>query len=214
MYFTSQGIHTRQAHKGIPEGCVEEEQGRKGFFGNVSHLIRRQQPTRWKVIEGPLKPRMFDLVKAEKLARRQRLLFNKDVTFFSQWVFPSTEKNIKAFRNGDGDSLYFCHSGEGSLLTEYGLLRYRPGDYLMIPKCFAHSFVAEKDSHFLLIENLAGDFKEPERGIAGKNAVYDTAQLDVVKLEALQEFLKQNAMKCLEVAFRGDHEIPVRRMPL
>ena len=74
MYFTSQGKHTRQAHKGIPEGCVEEEQGRRGFFGNVSHLIRRKQPTRWKVIDGPLKPRMFDLVKAEKSEARQRLL--------------------------------------------------------------------------------------------------------------------------------------------
>jgi homogentisate 1,2-dioxygenase len=207
MYFTSQGKHTRQAHKGIPEGFVEEEQGRKGFFGNVSHLIRKQQPTRWKVIDGPLKPRMFDLVKAEKSTKRQRLLFNKDITFYSQWVMPSKDKTLKAFRNGDGDSLYFCHSGEGSLLTEYGLLRYRPGDYIIVPKCFAHVFVAEKESNFLLIENINGDFKEPDRGIAGKNAVYDTAQLDVVNLEELQEFLSKNGMQCLEVEVKHSNEI-------
>ena len=116
MFFTSQGTHTRQAHKGIPEGCVEEEQGRKGFFGNVSHLIRRKPPTRWKVIDGPLKPRMFDLVKAAKSSQRQRLLFNRDVAFYSQWIFPEKTKSLRAFRNADGDSLYFCHKGKGAML--------------------------------------------------------------------------------------------------
>lgn len=199
MYFTSQGKHTRQAHKGIPEGHIEEEQGRKGFYGQVSHLIRKKPSTRWKVIDGPLKPRMYDLVKADNSGKRQRLLFNKDVSMSSQWVFPSSEKNLKAFRNGDADSLYFCHSGEGKILTEYGLLSYRPGDYIVIQKCFAHSIVASSDSHFLLIENFTGDYREPDRGMVGKNAFYDSAQLDIANLEALQEFLLKNKLQCLDV---------------
>ncbi|MGG2334354.1 homogentisate 1,2-dioxygenase, partial [Salmonella enterica] len=85
---------------------------------------------------------------------------------------PSKDKSLTAFRNADGDSLYFCHAGKGSLLTEYGLLTYRPGDYLVVPKCFTHAFVAEQDTNLLLIENLSGDFREPDRGIVGKNAVY------------------------------------------
>ncbi len=209
MYFTSQGKFTRQAHKGIPPGFVEEEQGRKGFYGNVSHLIRSKPPTRWKVIDGPLKPRMYDLVKADMSGKRQRLLFNKDIIISSQWILPKAEKapgSLFAFRNADGESLYFCHSGEGSLLTEYGLLRYRPGDYLVIPKCFAHSFVAEQNSHFLLIENLTGDFREPDRGIAGKNALYDSAQLDVANLEALQAFLLKTKLKCLDVEVKHGGE--------
>ncbi len=199
MFFTSQGKFTRQAHKGIPQGCVEEEQGRKGFFGQVSHLIRSKPSTRWKVIDGPLKPRMYDLVKADRSGSRQRLLFNNDITISSQWVFPKKEKKLKAFRNADADSLYFCHLGEGSLLTEYGLLRYRPGDYLVIPKCFSHVFVAEKDTQLLLIENHSGDFREPDRGMLGKNAFYDSAQLDVANLEELQSFLQKNGLNCLEV---------------
>ncbi len=207
MYFSSQGIHTKQAHKGIPEGCVEEEQGRKGFFGQVSHLIKRKGSTRWKVIEGPLKPRMFDLVKADRSGQRQRLLFNQDVTFYSQWIFPDDATNLTAFRNADGDTIYFCHLGKGQLLTEYGLITYRPGDYIVIPKCFAHIFLPEEASQFLLIENLSGDYKEPDRGMAGKNAVYDTAQLGLPDLAAQQEFLKKNQLRCLEVDVKHTNEI-------
>lgn len=207
MYFTSQGIHTKQAHKGIPEGCVEEEQGRKGFYGHVSHLIKKKGSTRWKTIDGPLKPRMFDLVKADRSGKRQRLLFNHDIAIHSQWVFPNEAKNLTAFRNADADSLYFCHLGKGELLTEYGLLTYRPGDYIVIPKCFAHIFLPAEDSQLLLIENFTGDFREPDRGIAGKNAVYDTAQLGLPDLAAMQEYLKKNGLRCLDVEVKHTEEM-------
>lgn len=207
MYFSSQGIHTKQAHKGIPEGCVEEEQGRKGFYGQVSHLIKRKGSTRWKVIEGPLRPRMFDLVKADRSGKRQRLLFNQDIALHSQWVLPDDAKSLKAFRNADADSLYFCHLGKGTLLTEYGLLDYRPGDYIVIPKCFAHIILPAEPSQFLLIENLSGDFREPDRGMVGKNAVYDTAQLEKPDLAKMQAFLQQNGMKCLDVEVKHTGEM-------
>ena len=62
MYQYSQGKHNTQGHKAIPEGCYEEEQGRKGFYGQVSHLIKSEPSTKWVNIEGPLKPHLFDLV--------------------------------------------------------------------------------------------------------------------------------------------------------
>ena len=199
MYFTSQGIFTRQAHKGIPAGCVEEEQGRKGFFGQASHLIRKEASTRWKVIDGPLKPRMYDLVKIPHQDKRQRLLYNADITISSEWIQPKKEKALRAYRNADADLLYFCHIGNGVLLSEYGLLTYRPGDYIIVPKCIGHVFLPEVESQFLTVENLGGDFREPDRGIAGKNALYDTAQLDKPDLLAQQELLKQASKKCVYV---------------
>ncbi|MGE3262846.1 MAG: homogentisate 1,2-dioxygenase [Bacteriovoracia bacterium] len=207
MYFSSRGIHTRQAHKGIPEGYVEEEQGRKGFYGHVSHLIKRKASTRWRTIDGPLKPRMLDLVKADRSGKRHRILFNSDLVIYSQWVQPDDAKNLNAFRNADGDSMYFCHLGTGKVLTEYGLLNYRPGDYIMIPKCFAHVFLAHEPTQFLLIENLSGDYREPDRGMVGKNAVYDTAQLNLPDLEAMQALLKNQTMKCVEVDVKHSNEI-------
>ncbi len=207
MYFTSQGVHTKQAHKGIPEGFVEEEQGRRGFFGPVSHLIRRKGSTRWKTIDGPLRPRMFDLVKCDSSGKRQRLLYNRDITIFSQWVYPNEATNLTAFRNADGDSLYFCHIGKGVILTEYGLLPYRPGDYVIIPKCFAHVILPEVDSQFLLVENLNGDYREPDRGMVGKNAVYDTAQLQKPDLQAMQDWMAARKQKCVDVEVKHNGEI-------
>lgn len=209
MFQSFQGKFTKQAHKGIPEGHVEEEQGRKGFFGPVSHLIRKQPSTRWKKIDGPLKPRMFDLVKAIKSSDRQRLFFNSDVVLYNQWIKPDTYqkgKTLKAFRNADGDAIYFCHIGQGTLLTEYGLFSYRPGDYIVLPKCIAHVFLPEQDSQFFIIENLGGDFREPDRGIVGRHAVYDTAQLAQPDLEALQNHLKKSGQACLEVEVKHDNE--------
>jgi homogentisate 1,2-dioxygenase len=206
MFFYKQGEHTRQAHKGIPEGHFEEEQGRRGFYGPVSHLIRKKPSTRWKTIEGPLKPRMFDLVETKHEEKLQRLFFNADVTLYNLWMQPKKGEKLKSMRNADGDFIYFVHLGSGVVITEYGLLKYRPGDYVMIPKCVPHTILPEKESQFFVIENLGGDFREPDRGIAGRNAVYDTAQINPPDLEAQQEFLKKNHMACTVVEAKHSGE--------
>lgn len=207
MYQTSQGIHTRQAHKGIPSGMVEEEQGRRGFFGPVSHLIRKKASTRWRSIDGDLKPRMFDLVKHTSDQEKQRLFYNADVTISMEWHLPKKEKNLTAFRNADGDTLYFCHIGEGVILTEYGLIPYRPGDYLMIQKCIAHVIIPEKNSQFLTTENLGGDFREPDRGIVGRHAVYDPAQILPPSLSDQEEWLQKNKQSCLTVNVKHNNAL-------
>lgn len=206
MYQTSQGIHTKQAHKGIPDGMVEEEQGRRGFFGPVSHLIRKQASTRWKSIEGELRPRMFDLVPHKVDQPRRRLLFNSDLVISMEWQKPTKDKKLHALRNADADSIYFAHSGKGTVLTEYGAIPYRPGDYVMIQKCIAHVFLPEQDSHFLVIENLGGDFREPDRGIAGRHAVYDPAQIEPPCLETQEKILKSGGLACLEVSVKHNDE--------
>ncbi len=206
MYFYSQGKHTRQAHKGIPEGHFEEEQGRRGFYGPVSHLIRKKPSTRWKTIDGPLKPRMFDLVETKHDGKLQRLFYNTDITLNNLWLKPLDTKRPVAQRNADGDFIYFAHKGNGVVLTEYGLLKYRPGDYVMIQKCLPHLIVPSEESQFFVIENLAGDFREPDRGIAGRNAVYDQAQINPPDLEAQAEWLKEHDLKCTMVEAKHSGE--------
>src|SRR5439155_18952988 len=61
MFPLSKGTVTRQAHVGLPEGTFEEEHGREAFDGRVSHLYRKHPPTAWVRIEGPLRPRAYDL---------------------------------------------------------------------------------------------------------------------------------------------------------
>src|SRR5688572_13703634 len=54
------GRTTRQAHVDIPEGTVEEEYARRGFFGRVSHMYRTEPPVNWSRLEGDLRPHAFN----------------------------------------------------------------------------------------------------------------------------------------------------------
>src|SRR4051812_9430694 len=77
----SQGRFSPQPHVDTPEGTYEEEHGRQGFFGRVSHLYHRHPPTGWLRIEGPLKPHAY---RASELAgdehgRGEFFLENSDV---------------------------------------------------------------------------------------------------------------------------------------
>jgi homogentisate 1,2-dioxygenase len=202
MHQYQQGHYTKQAHKGIPEGCFEEEQGLKGFFGPVSHLIKRQPSTRWQQIEGPLRPHMFDLVPAFQSGKEQRLLFNQHLSIGVKTLQPSAAHASKAYRNADGDLIYFCHEGKGVVLTEYGLLRYTKGQYLVVPKCLTHSLIPETPSQFLTIENKTSHYEEPERGMVGRHAVYDIAAIGKPDLEEMQGYLKSIPGETLEISIK------------
>src|SRR4051812_13507531 len=82
--FKASGVYTKQAHVRIPEGTYEEEHGRKGFFGRVSHLYRTNMPTGWTNIEGDMKPRnlppLFERKEVEN--KLVKMLFNKDVEVY------------------------------------------------------------------------------------------------------------------------------------
>lgn len=188
MHQYSQGKYTTQGHKGIPEDHFEEEQGRSGFFGPVSHLIKPNPSTRWKRIDGPLRPHLFDVVKLQNPdGQWKRLLFNKDVTVSTVWnsAHKKGQKIENAFRNADADTLYFVHQGSGLVFTEYGLLRFRKGEYINLPKCCTHTFVFETDTQLLVIESHSSSYREPDRGMVGRNAFYDPAAFQKPDLDAL-----------------------------
>ncbi|MGZ3725718.1 MAG: homogentisate 1,2-dioxygenase [Pseudobdellovibrio sp.] len=204
MYQYSQGKSHTQGHKGIPAGLFEEEHGRKGFFGPVSHLLKSEAPTKWINIEGPLKPHLFDLVEMQfEYGKWHRLLFNSDVVLYSNWN-KATELNanqnlLSSYRDADGDLLLFCHEGSGSVLTEYGLLTFRQGTYICIPKSIHHTFVFNEKTQFIVIESLNSYFREPERGMVGRNAFYDLAAIGKPDLEALNQFKKEKKIESKEI---------------
>jgi homogentisate 1,2-dioxygenase len=192
MFQYSQGKHTTQGHKGIPDGHFEEEQGRRGFFGPVSHLIKPKPSTRWTGIEGNLRPHLYDLVKlAKNYGKFQRLVYNSDTRVSYLWMEKSTTPADWAWRNANGDTLYFCHQGSGAVLTEYGLLKFKKGSYLNLPKCISHTFVFEEETCFLVIESFTSSFREPERGMLGRNAFYDLAAIGKPDLTEMQTFMKK-----------------------
>ncbi len=193
MFHHTQGLHTTQGHKGIPDGCFEEEQGRKGFSGPVSHLIKSKPSTRWTQIEGPLRPHLYDLVKLNKPQVKSdwiRLMYNNDVAMYNFLITPTTASKSHSYRNADGETLYFCHKGEGVVLTEYGMLKYNKGTYILIPKCVHHNIVPQNDSHFFIVESRTGSYREPDRGMVGRNAFYDTQAFKIPNLEEQTNWLK------------------------
>ena len=190
----------RQPHKAIPKGHFEEEQGQGGFYGAASHLIRKHPSTRWTNIEGNLKPRMFNLLKNKK-NKWTPILYNENliVSFFS------TDKcSDEVFKSANGDVLFFCHKGKGSILTEYGLLEYQKGHYIVIPKCLNHAFVPLESSEFFVVESLSSHYRQPDRGILGRHALYDSSSLIKPDLKAQEKFLKDKKLEFKKsVVFHG-----------
>lgn len=207
MHHFTQGKPTRQGHKGIPEGMFEEEQGLDGFYGPVSHLIKEKPSTRWVEIDGPLKPRMFDLVKLEASASAQRLLYNNDITISNLWLMPEAPDRVIARRNADGDWLYFCHKGSGHILTEYGLLEFTPGTYINVQKCITHAFYLTEPANFILVENRTSHFREPDRGIVGRHAPWDMNALGKPDLERLYSFMREKNIDVREIRVKHTEEI-------
>lgn len=202
MHQYSQGKNHTQSHKNIPEGQFEEEHGRKGFFGPVSHLLKSNAPTRWVEIDGPLKPHLFDLVPMKyEQSKWKRLFYNAEVVIYSVihevTNLTSNMNSFSSFRNVDGETLYFCHTGSGVVLTEYGLLKFKTGSYINIPKSLHHCFIFEEKTQFIVIESKSSMYREPDRGMVGKNAFYDLAALGKPCLESLNEYKQKKNIQSL-----------------
>lgn len=173
------GIVAKQAHVAIPDGTVEEEYARNGFSGNYAHLYRTSPPTNWIEIEGPLRPRAYDLRQAERAAdflkSRSPFLQNEDVRL--SFLHLATPMSYY-FRNADGDDLFFVHVGCGRLETDFGPLEYAEGDYLLIPRGTVYRILPEAPCEFLLVES-ASEFRFPDRGMLGQHALFDPAVIRV-----------------------------------
>jgi len=191
------GRIARQAHVDLPEGTFEEEFARQGFYGRTSHLYRRHPVTSWTRIEGPLRPRSYDLnrlalyqdLDASRFGSREPafspvcFLHNEDVAL--HWVAPGAMDFY--YRNADGDDVYFIHAGSGRLDCSFGVLDYAAGDYLVIPRGTTYRFLPEaQPQRYLLIES-AGEVTIPDRNQLGPNALFDPAMLDTPELEPYQE---------------------------
>lgn len=182
--FKASGTYTKQAHVKIPEGLYEEEHGRKGFFGRVSHLYHSNQLTNWANIEGKLKPRnlppSFDKVQMNSFVP---FLYNNDVVL----NFGRFDKSFETFfRNADFDELFFIHEGSGKLETTYGHIPYTKGDYITIPRGTTYKLFLNSPTKILKVES-ASEFEEPTRGILGPNALYDQTAIFVPEAQVGSE---------------------------
>ncbi|MFP8880893.1 MAG: homogentisate 1,2-dioxygenase [Myxococcota bacterium] len=187
-----EGRVSRQAHVDLPDGTYERELGREGFFGPATHMYHQHPPTSWSRIEGPMRPRAFDLARLGEMpegAQRSaggspwdapEILSNPH-TRLRFWLCKTSMDHL--VRNADGDDLLFVHGGHGEFFCDYGHLSITEGDYIVVPRGTMWRIECSDDLALLLIEATGGSYRLPDRGPLGDHAVFDPGVFDTPTLD-------------------------------
>ena len=179
-----EGTASRQAHADLPPDSFERELGKEGFYGPSTQMIHRHPPTGWSRFEGPLRPRAFDTNRLEKHADSlwdATLLMSNPYLQIRHWRAQRSMDHL--VRNGDGDELVFVHEGSGELFCDYGHLTIRDGDYLMLPRGTLWRLEITTPVTALLIEATNDSYRLPDKGVVGEHAIFDSAALDMPRLD-------------------------------
>jgi homogentisate 1,2-dioxygenase len=162
-----------------PDGSLyqEEVMGIHGFSGIQSILYHINPPTAVRQLEvaekieipyeeqGALRPRHLRSAGIEAggdvINGRIPLMGNNDVVLY---VARPTEAMSYWYKFAHGDDVIFVHDGTGVLESQFGLLRYRPGDYLVIPTGVIWRLLPDTgvEQRMLLIESY-GHIVPPKR---------------------------------------------------
>ena len=179
MYYRRLGEVPRTRHTQVRDADgrlrYEELMGEEGFSSDSSLLYHRGVPSAivaaepWKVPDQrtvpnhPLKPRHLRLPALEAggdpVTGRRLLLANADVRI--SYVLTGTAPS-PLFRDAVGDECVFVEAGSGVVETVFGALRYRPGDYVVVPRATTHRWVPAEPSRLYAVE-ASGHIAPPRR---------------------------------------------------
>lgn len=157
----------------------EELFGIEGFSNNYSNLYYHYPPTRVKKVE-PFGERRLEEWRVnvqrhhhlktalltpggDAVLGKQILMYNKDLTI---GIALPVEPMTYFYRDGEADTMYFVHCGHGTLQTNFGLLPYHEGDYILIPRGTTYQFAIPADSpptRLLVVEAYGGSIEPPRR---------------------------------------------------
>ncbi|MGB0099855.1 MAG: homogentisate 1,2-dioxygenase, partial [Nocardioides sp.] len=146
----------------------EELMGEEGFSSDSSLLYHRGVPSAivasevWELPDQsrrpnhPLKPRHLQLHElttgTDAVTDRRLVLGNSDVRI-CYVVTGGQESGPSAYyRNAIGDECVYVESGTGVVETVFGVLGYRAGDYVLIPRATTHRWVPAEASRLYAIE--------------------------------------------------------------
>ncbi|MDN4159826.1 homogentisate 1,2-dioxygenase [Nocardioides abyssi] len=153
----------------------EELMGEEGFSSDSSLLHHRGVPSAivasevWDLPDQgaepnhPLAPRHLRLHQLETgpdaVADRRLLLGNADVRI--SYVVTGTDPSA-LYRDAVGDECVFVETGSGVVETVFGVLPYRAGDYVVLPRATTHRWLPAEPSRLYCIE-ASGHVAPPER---------------------------------------------------
>jgi len=147
----------------------EELMGEEGFSSDSSLLYHRGVPSAitssevWELPDQtrtpnhPLKPRHLKLhdlfpsgvAGACPVEGRRMVLGNNDVRI--GYVLTGTDPS-PLYHNAIGDECVYVESGTGTVETVFGVVPYRSGDYVLIPRATDHRWVPAEPSRLYAIE--------------------------------------------------------------
>src|ERR687897_1838493 len=143
----------------------EELMGEEGFSSDSSLLYRRGVPSAitdsrvWDLPDQsrtpnhPLKPRHLKLhdltTDPDPVTGRRLVLGNNDVRI--AYVVTGMDPS-PLYRNAIGDECVFVESGTGVVETVFGVVPYRAGDYVVVPRATDHRWVPAEPSRLYAIE--------------------------------------------------------------
>ena len=146
----------------------EELMGEEGFSSDSSLLYHRGVPSAivdsqvWELGDQtrtpnhPLKPRHLKLhslfpegTTGDAVTGRRMVLGNNDVRI--GYVVTGTDAS-PYYRNAIGDECVYVESGAGVVETVFGVVNYRSGDYVIVPRATTHRWIPQEESRLYPIE--------------------------------------------------------------
>jgi homogentisate 1,2-dioxygenase len=171
--------HKRHTQFRQPDGSLyhEELMGIHGFSGIQSLLYHLHPPTQIQKIlseqpvdlpyeeQGSLRHRHLQTVGVaaggDAIAARVPLMANADLCLS---VARPTLPMSYWYRFAQGDEVIFIHDGSGVLESQYGILRYRSGDYLVIPTGVLWRILPDQNTEQrMLVIEAKGHIEPPAR---------------------------------------------------
>lgn len=176
------GKTNRQARVGGVGKMHEELFGRQGFAGPAAMLYHEKPAGELIRIEGnlgvqSLRADKFDAADMnDPGADFTVLVSNADIQ-----VGLSQRKSDMpfAFRNTDGDLLYFVHKGEGVFATEFGPIAYEPGDYVLLPKGTTFRLMPTTDDGVFYVTQSVQPIGLSEHEQVGRHVPFDPTLITV-----------------------------------
>ena len=98
-------------------------------------------------------------LKGDAISSRASLFFNTDLILSKAHVVDSMES---LYRNGNADEVLFIHSGSGMFKSNFGNLKLKSGDYLVIPRGVIWQISVTKIMKMFIIES-SSPIETPER---------------------------------------------------
>jgi homogentisate 1,2-dioxygenase len=205
-----------------PEGVLHPEElvGNKGFTGPSSLLYHLRAPTavrsvkafrdlQWQAEErGPLRCRHLRTgqfkVGPSAVLDRTPLLFNSEVAI--SLARPDQDDDF-FYRNGQGDELVYVSEGGGRLESPFGLLSFRPGDYVVIPRGILHRWRFEAKPARLLVIESAGYVRTPKRYRNEHGQILEGAPYSERDFRRPAELLTRDETGEFRLLVKADHRL-------